>query len=1142
MRPLADADARARIERDLDTSFLVEAAAGSGKTTLLIRRLLALVIDRGVPLRRIVATTFTERAAGEITLRLRAALEEQRQVEDPARRAAAERALLELEEARIGTLHGIASELLREIPLEAGIDPEFEVLGQDEARELRERVVRAHLEEQLAAPPEGLRRWLRRGATQRDQTPIDQLAQALERLSEQRDLTTPWQKPPGFARDAALDRLVSQLGDLVSSPGGWPRPEKRDGLAGALRAYQRIHDELMEAERTSPRDHDALEARLSKLDYKQRETLAKPGRASNWADKSAFAAIKAQRDAVLALQEAFLRDANAELASLLRSELWPALAKYEAAKRKLGALDFHDLLAVLRATLMGSVAVRRALAARIDHVVVDEVQDTDPLQLDVVALLAAADPEVSSPELAVPAPGKLFVVGDPKQSIYAFRRSSVDGYLRFAERMVAQGAVRLELTSTFRCVPSIAAVVDRAARASFEPGPFQPHYAGLSPVRTEPQGRPSVIALPVPRPYGYRGDIYKAQVESDLPDLVAGLVHFLVRESGWRIPDPITGREVPLAPCHIALLARSFSSWGSDRIGPFARALERRGIPHAHIGGKGFHQQEEIVALRMIATAIEFPDDELAVYAALRSPLFALSDADLFSYRGTLGALHPLEVPSDTSSLAPGHPPVADALRLLGELHRKRTRRSIEETLGQLSRATAAPLSLASAGDGDLLLARTQRWMELAADREARGALSFRRFVESLDDAHQRGEEVTVAAPDGLDAVRFSTVHVAKGLEWPVVILIDPTTPPERPAKVIDAAAGLYVEKLLGLEPVEGAAYAEEAEARGKAEGARLLYVAATRARDLLVVPTTGDGPIGGWLTPLEAALRPEVPRGATPSPGCPAFGPRTVLVRGDHPEIDAPPSSEAAPGRHRLGAADEPDSVASVTYWDPELLTRGAPPLEGVRGQQLFAEVHGVDGAASHRAFEARRLALEATAHQRSLEVLPLSSATEVDVANLEGRVEAEPLALGLVEPGSRRLQRLLESVLEGAILADPGRRGARLARRARELAAEPAEMEAVERITSALVSHPDLGLLAPGLRWTSVTGILSSRKLVEGELLVTDFVDALGAALAIQLHAGAEEASTVKARLELGATLHQRAIGEDVRAVLVTLERGEV
>jgi ATP-dependent exoDNAse (exonuclease V) beta subunit len=1137
MKPLADAEARARIERDLDTSFLVEAAAGSGKTTLLIRRLLALVIDRGVPLRRIVATTFTERAAGEITLRLRAALEEQRQASDPSRRAAAERALLQLEEARIGTLHGIASELLREIPLEAGIDPEFEVLGQDEARALRERVVRAHLEEQLASPPEGLRRWLRRGSTQRDQNPIDQLASALERLSEQRDLTTPWKKPEGFTRDAALDAWMGQLAALLEHPAvaSSPRPEKRDGLAGALAAYRRMHEEILEAERTSARDHDAIEARLSKLNYKERDALSKAGRASNWTDKSAFAPLKEARDALLAAQEAFLHDANAELASLLRSELWPALTKYEAAKRKLGALDFHDLLAVLRETLMRSVHVRRALAARIDHVVVDEVQDTDPLQLDVVALLAAADPEVSDPELAVPAPGKLFVVGDPKQSIYAFRRSSVDGYLRFAQRMVDHGAVRLELTSTFRCVPSIAAVVDRAARASFEPGPFQPSYAGLSPVRPEPQGRPSVIALPMPRPYGYRGDIYKAQVEGDLPELVASFVHFLVRESGWRIPDPLTGEQVPLAPSHIALLARNFSSWGTDRIGPFARALERRSIPHAHIGGKGFHQQEEIVALRMIATAIEFPDDELAVYAALRSPLMALLDADLFSYSGTMKGLHPLHVPEDLASLAPELQPVAEALRLLGELHRKRTRRSIEETLGAFLQATAAPLSLASAGDGDLLLARALRFMELAADREARGALSFRRFVESLDDAHDRGDEVTIAAPDGLDAVRFSTVHVAKGLEWPVVILIDPTTPPERPAKVIDAARGLYVEKLLGLEPVESATYADEAEARGKAEGARLLYVAATRARDLLVVPTTGDGPIGGWLTPLENALRPQLPRAAEPSPGCPTFGPRTVLMRGDAPEIDAPPSNEVAPGRHPL------DESTSVTFWDPELLTRGAPRTEGVRGQQLFAEVQGIDGAAPYRTFEARRRALEATAHASSLEVVSLASVGEVAAADIEGGVESEWLALGRPETPSRRLQRLLDAVLEGPVLTDPVRRAARLTRRARELGADDEERAAAERIAEALLAHPDLGPLTPSLHWTPLTGILSSRKLLEGELLVTDHVEALGAALAIQIHASTEDTSSVKARLELAATLHQRAIDREVRAILVTLDVGE-
>lgn len=1132
---LVDAEARQRIETELGTTFVVEAAAGSGKTTLLVRRLAALVIDRGVPLRRIIATTFTERAAGEITLRLRVELERQRLAPDPVRRAAAEKALVEMEDARIGTLHGIAGELLREVPLEAGIDPDFVVLGQEEGRALRERVVRAHLEAQLLSPPEGLRRWLRRSHRAFDASPIDKLTQALEGLSEQRDLSTPWARPSGFAREAALDALLADLRGLLDAAQktAMPRPSQRDGLEGALTSLGRMLEEIERGERLSPRDHDALEALFVGLSYKEKETFAKAGRASNWTDKAAFGALKSRRDTWLLALASFVKNANADLAALVRADLAPALDRYDEAKKKEGALDFHDLLALLRATLMARVEVRRIFSSRIDHIVVDEVQDTDPIQLDILSLLAAADPEIADPALAVPAPGKLFIVGDPKQSIYAFRRSSVDGYLRFRDRLVSRGAVLLELTTTFRCAPSIASVVDRAAATTFEEGPYQPAYRGLSPVRPEPTTRPSVIALPIPKPYGYRGDVHEMNVRAQIPDLVAGLVHFLVKESGWQIPDPHTGRDVPLRAAHIALLARSFSVFGVDQIGPMARALERRGIAHAHVGGRSFHQQEEIVALRAVANAIEFPDDELSVYATLRGPFLAFADADLFTYRGTIGALHPFAAPADRAALTPAHADIAEALSLLSDLHRRRARCPIEETLTRFLTASAALLSLAVADDGELALARAQRWVELAAHREARGALSFRRFVEDLEDAAARGEDVVVAAPDGIDAVRFSTVHLAKGLEWPVVILVDPTTKPEGPAKVIDPDKGLYVDRLLGLEPSERAQYAQESEARGRAEGARLLYVAATRARDLLVIPTTGDRPIGQWLGPLEEAIRPAVPRAARPLASGPAFGARTVLARGDLPELDAPPSSEVAPGMHEL------EGGARVVYWDPELLTRGATPVRGVRGQALFTEVKGVDGGEALRSFGQARQRLDAVGREGGMELVPLSQlGIDLRAQSYAQADVVEPLALGYTAPKSKRLSRLVRALLSVIGEGDRARMTGRLRRVGLELGASAAELADAQAIADALLAHPDLGPLVPTLRATPITAIVSARLFVEGELFVTDFSEALGGALAIEVHAGHEPDEVVAFRLAVAATAHAHATEHPVRAILVKLE----
>jgi ATP-dependent helicase/nuclease subunit A len=836
-----------------------------------------------------------------------------------------------------------------------------------------------------------------------------------------------------------------------------------------------------------------------------------------------------------------VKDAGADLAALLRADLMPALDRYEEAKKKEGALDFHDLIALLRRTLVDNVEVRRILSSRIDHVVVDEVQDTDPLQLDIIALLAAADPEIADPALAAPGPGKLFVVGDPKQSIYAFRRSSVDGYLRFRDRLVSQGAVLLELTTTFRCAPSIAKVVDRACAAMFVAGPFQPAYAGLSPVRPEPRSRPTVIALPVPRPFAYRGDIHEQRVREQLPELVAGLVHYMVRESGWRIPDPRTGAEVPLAPRHIVLIARSFSVYGVDQIAPITRALDRRGIPHAHVGGRSFHMAEEIVALRAAANAIEFPDDELSVYATLRGPFLALADADLFTYRETFENLHPFRVPSDRSHLPPAQDEVAGALTLLKELHEQRTRRSVEETLTDFLKRSAGWLSLAASGDGDLALARALRLLELAGQREARGALSFRRFVEDLEDAFQRGEDVAVAAPDGVDAVRLSTVHLSKGLEWPVVILLDPTTKPEGPAKVIDVQKGLYVDRLLGLEPVERAAYAAEAEERGRAEGARLLYVAATRARDILVIPTTGDRPIGQWLGPLESAIRPSVPRPSRPGPGCPAFGARTVMQRGDVPEFDEPPSSEVAPGLFELSdpssGEGERGEPARVVFWDPELLTRGSAPAPSVRGQELFTEVKGVDGGEALRQFVQRRHRLDAVAHEGAMALAPLQQmGGDLRAESYASPDIVEVLALGVAPPPSKRLDRLVRAGMKA--LESRARLAARLARVAVELGATDEERASALSIFDALLTHPDLGPLVPGLRVTPITAILSDRTLVEGEVAVTEFSDELGAALVLHIHASPDPEVEVSRRLAVAAMAHEKATGRVVRAILVTLE----
>src|SRR5262249_2600177 len=257
---------------------------------------------------------------------------------------------------------------------------------------------------------------------------------------------------------------------------------------------------------------------------------------------------------------------------------------------------------------------------------------------------------------------------------------------------------------------------------------------------------------------------------------VGAFVRWLVEESGWRVTErDRPGEEIPVAPRHVCLLFRRFTQWGADVTQPYVEALEARGIPHMLVGGKSFHLREEVESLRTGVTAIEWQDDELAVYGTLRGPLFAVGDEALLEYRKTIAPVHPFRVPAP----APGAPlaanlqPVADGLRLLGELHRRRNVRPVEDTIAALLIATRAHAGLILRPSGERALANVLRIAELARAWEAADGISFRAFVDRLDEEREGEAPEAPVVEEGSEGVRIMTVHRAKGLEFPVVILAD---------------------------------------------------------------------------------------------------------------------------------------------------------------------------------------------------------------------------------------------------------------------------------------------------------------------------------------------------------------------------------
>jgi ATP-dependent exoDNAse (exonuclease V) beta subunit len=259
---LADAEARRRILMDFGTTLFVEAAAGTGKTTALVGRIVALICEGVSTLDRVVAVTFTEKAAGEMKLRLRAEIERARNAGDltAERSARLAKALSQLELARIGTIHGFCGDLLRERPVEAGIDPLFEVAAEDQAADLMDRAFDTWFQHALAAPPDGVRRILRRRS--RSQKPRDALRTAAANLAEHRDFKTAWRRDP-FSPTTEIDDLIGGLTELgeLGPKASW----RQDRLAQNLCEIKRFVDENARLESIRGRDYDGLEAALGDL-------------------------------------------------------------------------------------------------------------------------------------------------------------------------------------------------------------------------------------------------------------------------------------------------------------------------------------------------------------------------------------------------------------------------------------------------------------------------------------------------------------------------------------------------------------------------------------------------------------------------------------------------------------------------------------------------------------------------------------------------------------------------------------------------------------------------------------------------------------------------------------------------------------
>jgi ATP-dependent helicase/nuclease subunit A len=978
---LVDDAAREQIRFSLDQSQIVEAAAGTGKTKVLVDRIVQIVVQGRGELRQMVVVTFTEKAAGELKLRIRQELEralqekggvvvgEKEQVSDGSLRAARlVEALKQLEEAHIGTIHGFSGDLLREYPVESGIDPAFSVLAADQqAKKVLDRVFWRWLRNMEAAPPPGLRRILRRKYfhfTKR--SVLEELRRTAESMINNRDLDATYaevdfeleQAVPPLLRQVkeasvALKNLEEDLGrPLVSC---FP-------LTTLAEELDRVGEEL---------DLEELEARLWDLPLQfSLPNLRRNGEVHGLA--------KAKLGRLTGSLKAFQAQSGAQLAALLQGELRELIEDYEQEKQSLGVVDFLDLLMGARDLLLRQRRVREEVQNRFSHVFVDEFQDTDPLQAEILLLIASDDADVEDWRSVHPKAGGLFVVGDPKQSIYRFRRADLSLYREIKERLGKFEDVHfLQLKTSFRALPEI----QQAINATFsQVGRAQSEYMPLAAHRQNPVQHPALVALPLGVDTGNR--IYPSELRREEPFVLAAWLDWLLRESGWHVMNKASQKLEPIRPHHISLLFKKMRAGKKDLTAPYVEEFQRRGLPVAVIGRASLNSREEIDALRTALRVIEWPTDTLSVYATLRGPLFGFDDRLLYQFSRAGGRFDAVFDGQPESSEE--YRSVVAALKVLSELHLDRKAQPISLTIERLLSRTRSVVGFALRSDGRRALKSLNHLQQLARRFEANGGTSFRSFILELEEQLQTGggaEEEVVE--EGGGGIRLMTAHRAKGLEFPVVVLADAASRPgDWVGSLSDRHKGLFATELCGCRPVE-LKKGENAEQQELAEEAlRLLYVATTRARDLLIVPTPRRaGVYSGWLTPLEPALHggERLPSGGN---GLPAFfnaehGPSLASGGGKMPGVYA----------HQMGAGE---SGYRVAWWDNADLPRRPANSKPLR----FFETLKVDGKWAddsrkrYQRWLGDRDALIEKAHQPGFDLL---SATTL--AHAEGDTHSDDL-----------------------------------------------------------------------------------------------------------------------------------------------------
>ena len=855
-----------------DKNLIVVAGAGSGKTRVLVERFLQRLEENpDWRINSLVAVTFTREAAFEMRHRLRQELERRRQASGD--RWA--RHLAQLDSARIDTIHGLCADLLRANAAQAGIDPEFEVLDENDSAILLGDIVYdalAAIEAPLSTLfahydsfkiDEALRNL---NLVNAEYAPVPAEPEALFELWQRE-----WREAVFEARRQLLDcderAAIASLGT----------PPANDKLSQLFAQYEQYFNEISQAD-------DASAAIQLMRECQQEGAVRNKGSAAAWGGKDAKAfAAQLLRDfrnkikiAIDALGEppADIDRATAEMLPLWHQLLQQVKTAYQQQKRAKAQLDFDDLERLAAELLQQDEVRKRYRRAEFKHLLVDEFQDSNAAQWQIVSSLADLRQG-----------GTLFVVGDPKQSIYQFRGADVSVFNQVRDQIAKQAAgSALPLSTSFRSHQPLvdqfnALFSEILVRDESSPAKdFQVVYGkAMQALRLEAPALPAItVQLLEAEERDEAGDC-RARPADDMRRWeayeIAAQIKRMVAE-GRLVFDKETGQTRGLEYRDAAILFQSMS-----KLTLYEDVFKAQALPYLTIAGRGYFDRQEVWDMLDLLRFLHNPADSLSLAAVLRSPIFAFSDDLLFALRlpsgATASSREPLPLWLALQKAAeqalpgmaePDLPAVCQALACLQELLQAAGRVTISELLRLALARTNYLAILTGLPDGDRRRGNVEKLLQLAEDS---GKITLGKFSRYLADLSTREAREGEALLEPGNAVRLMTVHASKGLEFPLVILANAAwergsgrepivrADPEfgLSCRVYSADSNKYESGFAHRRNKKWQALKEAAERR------RLLYVAATRAQDYLMISgkvtqtKKGDWSARGWLKLLLPAL-----------------------------------------------------------------------------------------------------------------------------------------------------------------------------------------------------------------------------------------------------------------------------------------------